>query len=90
MAGMRVVVVKANAEGSIDLEDLRDKCSQHADALAAIMVTYPSTHGVYEDTITDCANSCTRTEARCMSTGPTSMRFSATPSRGSSVGMSLT
>ncbi len=53
MAGMRVVVVKASADGSIDLADLRDKCEQHAEALAAIMVTYPSTHGVYEDTITE-------------------------------------
>ncbi|HEX6151689.1 aminomethyl-transferring glycine dehydrogenase [Nocardioides sp.] len=53
MAGMRVVVVKADADGSVDLEDLRSQCEAHADDLAAIMVTYPSTHGAYEDTITE-------------------------------------
>ena len=53
MAGMKVVVVKAADDGTVDLDDLRAKCEQHADALAAIMVTYPSTHGAYEDTITD-------------------------------------
>jgi glycine dehydrogenase len=53
MAGMKVVVVKAADDGSIDLDDLRTQCEAHADDLAAIMVTYPSTHGVYEDTITE-------------------------------------
>ena len=53
MAGMRVVVVGADDDGSIDLDDLRAKCDEHADDLAAIMVTYPSTHGVYEDGITE-------------------------------------
>jgi glycine dehydrogenase len=53
MAGMKVVVVKASDDGSVDLDDLLAKCEQHAQTLAAIMVTYPSTHGVYEDTITD-------------------------------------
>ncbi len=53
MAGMRVVVVKATAEGSIDLDDLRAQCEAHTDDLAAIMVTYPSTHGAYEDSITE-------------------------------------
>ena len=53
MAGMRVVVVKAADDGSVDLVDLTEKCETHADRLAAIMVTYPSTHGVYEDGITD-------------------------------------
>ena len=52
MAGMRVVVVKAADDGSVDLDDLRKQCDAHADDLAAIMVTYPSTHGAYEDTIT--------------------------------------
>ena len=52
MAGLKVVVVKTDTEsGNIDLDDLRSKVAQHADDLAAIMVTYPSTHGVYEDTI---------------------------------------
>jgi glycine dehydrogenase len=53
MAGMRVVVVKAAADGAVDLEDLRTQCTAHADDLAAIMVTYPSTHGAYEDGITE-------------------------------------
>jgi glycine dehydrogenase len=53
MAGMRVVVVKAADDGSVDLDDLRRLCGEHHDALAAIMVTYPSTHGAYEETITD-------------------------------------
>ena len=53
MAGMKVVVVKAGDDGSVDLDDLIAKCDQHSETLAAIMVTYPSTHGAYEDTITD-------------------------------------
>ncbi|GAB2458076.1 aminomethyl-transferring glycine dehydrogenase [Nocardioides hungaricus] len=51
MAGMRVVVVKSGEGGEVDLDDLRARCAAHADDLAAIMVTYPSTHGAYEDTI---------------------------------------
>jgi glycine dehydrogenase len=51
MAGMRVVVVKSGADGTVDLEDLSAQCEKHAADLAAIMVTYPSTHGAYEDTI---------------------------------------
>ncbi len=51
MAGMRVVVLQTDEDGSIDLSDLRDKAEQHAADLAAIMVTYPSTHGVFEDSI---------------------------------------
>ncbi len=53
MAGMKVVVVKASDNGSVDLDDLRATCAEHADEIAAIMVTYPSTHGAYESTITD-------------------------------------
>ncbi|SCL72893.1 glycine dehydrogenase [Micromonospora citrea] len=48
MAGMRVVVVGCDADGNVDLVDLDTKIDKHRDALAAIMVTYPSTHGVYE------------------------------------------
>jgi len=51
MAGMRVVVVGCDAEGNVDLVDLRTKIDAHRDTLAAIMVTYPSTHGVYEHEI---------------------------------------
>jgi glycine dehydrogenase len=53
MAGMKVVVVKADEDGTVDLDDLRSKCEEHADTLAAIMVTYPSTHGVYEEDISE-------------------------------------
>jgi glycine dehydrogenase len=53
MAGLKVVVVKATAEGSVDLDDLKIKIEAHHDQLAAIMVTYPSTHGVFEEGITD-------------------------------------
>jgi len=51
MAGMHVVVVKTDAKGEIDLDDLRAKAAEHKDTLGALMVTYPSTHGVFEDTI---------------------------------------
>jgi glycine dehydrogenase len=53
MAGMQVVVVKTDTQGNIDLADLRAKAAQYADTLAALMVTYPSTHGVFEATIRD-------------------------------------
>ncbi len=51
MAGMKVVVVKSTEEGNIDVEDLRAKAEKHKANLAALMVTYPSTHGVYESAI---------------------------------------
>jgi len=50
MAGLRVVVVGCDREGNIDLADLRAKAQAHADRLAALMITYPSTHGVFETT----------------------------------------
>lgn len=53
MAGMNVVVVKCDADGNIDVDDLRAKAEKHADTLAALMVTYPSTHGVFEEAIVD-------------------------------------
>ncbi|MGZ5650423.1 MAG: aminomethyl-transferring glycine dehydrogenase [Usitatibacter sp.] len=52
MAGMQVVVVGCDEEGNIDLDDLERKAAQHARDLAALMVTYPSTHGVFESGIT--------------------------------------
>ncbi len=51
MAGMQVVVVRCDAGGNVDLEDLQTHCQRHADTLAAVMVTYPSTHGVFEEGI---------------------------------------
>ncbi len=53
MAGMRVVVVASTNEGNIDVDDLRRKAAEHKDRLAALMVTYPSTHGVFEESIQD-------------------------------------
>jgi glycine dehydrogenase len=53
MAGMRVVVVKSTGEGNIDVADLKAKAAEHAKDLAALMVTYPSTHGVFEESIQD-------------------------------------
>ncbi|MGW4380822.1 aminomethyl-transferring glycine dehydrogenase [Kitasatospora sp. NPDC004531] len=53
MAGMRVVVVKTLADGDVDVEDLKAKIEQHREQLAVLMVTYPSTHGVFETQITD-------------------------------------
>ncbi|MBV1837022.1 aminomethyl-transferring glycine dehydrogenase [Acetobacter estunensis] len=53
MAGMKVVVVRCDASGNVDMEDLKAKVAQHADTLAAIMITYPSTHGVFEENVRD-------------------------------------
>jgi glycine dehydrogenase len=53
MAGMRVVVVASTKDGSIDVADLEAKAQQHARELSALMVTYPSTHGVFEESIQD-------------------------------------
>jgi len=53
MAGMRVAVVACDDRGDVDLDDLRSKLDDHGDRLAAIMVTYPSTHGVFEEGITE-------------------------------------
>jgi glycine dehydrogenase len=51
MAGMKIIVTKTTPEGNIDVEDLRARAIEHKDNLSALMVTYPSTHGVYESTI---------------------------------------
>jgi glycine dehydrogenase len=51
MAGMKVVIVKCDENGNIDIEDLRSKAAEHKDNLAAIMITYPSTHGVFEESV---------------------------------------
>ncbi len=53
MAGMRIVPVSCDAQGNIDVTDLRAKAQEHKDDLAALMVTYPSTHGVFEEAITE-------------------------------------
>ncbi|MEO1007254.1 MAG: aminomethyl-transferring glycine dehydrogenase [Planctomycetota bacterium] len=53
IAGMRVVAIKCDGDGNIDMADLRAKAEQHAHTLSALMITYPSTHGVFEPTIKD-------------------------------------
>jgi glycine dehydrogenase len=53
MAGMRVVVVATAPNGNVDVADLRKKAAEHTDRLACLMITYPSTHGVFEDEIID-------------------------------------
>jgi glycine dehydrogenase len=53
LAGMRVVIVDCDDDGNVDLDDLRAKAAAHSDTLAAIMVTYPSTHGVFEEGIAE-------------------------------------
>ncbi|MFK8037447.1 MAG: aminomethyl-transferring glycine dehydrogenase [Crocinitomicaceae bacterium] len=51
MAGMKVVVVKCDEKGNIDVTDLKEKAEKHSNELAALMITYPSTHGVYEASV---------------------------------------
>ena len=53
MARMQIVLVECDQDGNVDIEDLREKATQHKDNLACIMVTYPSTHGVFEDSIVE-------------------------------------
>jgi len=53
MAGMEVVIVKSDEKGNIDVDDLREKAEQYEDRLSAFMVTYPSTHGVFEKEIVE-------------------------------------
>jgi glycine dehydrogenase len=52
MAGMKVVVINCDKDGNVDFEDLKKKAIEHSKNLAALMVTYPSTHGVFEEQIT--------------------------------------
>ena len=51
MAGMKIVVVKCDEKGNVDLEDLKSKAETHSDQLSALMITYPSTHGVFEEDV---------------------------------------
>jgi len=53
MAGMKVVAVKCDDAGNIDLDDLKAKAEKHSDQLSALMITYPSTHGVFEETVVE-------------------------------------
>ncbi|MFA8300060.1 MAG: aminomethyl-transferring glycine dehydrogenase [Hyphomicrobiales bacterium] len=56
MAGMKTVVTKCDENGNIDVDDLRAKAEEHKDDLAAVMITYPSTHGVFEEGVIDAIN----------------------------------
>lgn len=53
MAGMKVVTVSVDKEGNINIPELQSKAELHSKNLAALMITYPSTHGVYEDGVDD-------------------------------------
>ena len=53
MAGMKVVPVAVNEDGGVDMDDLKGKISEHSKSLACMMITYPSTNGVFESTIAD-------------------------------------
>ena len=53
MAGMKVIIIKCDGNGNIHISDLQDKVKLHRDNLAALMITYPSTHGVFEKNITE-------------------------------------
>ena len=56
MAGMKIVIVKCDEKGNIDIEDLREKAQKYKDELSCLMVTYPSTHGVFEEGIVEMCN----------------------------------
>ena len=56
MAGMKVVVVACDKHGNIDFDDLKEKCEEHSENLSCLMITYPSTHGVFEDKILEVCN----------------------------------
>ncbi|MFL2999108.1 MAG: aminomethyl-transferring glycine dehydrogenase [Cytophagales bacterium] len=56
MAGMKVVVVACDKHGNIDYDDLKEKCEEHSKNLSCLMITYPSTHGVFEDKILEVCN----------------------------------
>ena len=91
LAGMSVVVVACRANGDVDLDDLRAKVSEHAERLSTLMITYPSTHGVYEHDVDEqSARPCTTPAARSTSTAPTSTRWSGWPGPGSSAATSAT
>ena len=51
MCQMKIVVVNCDEKGNIDVEDLRSKAEKHSDQLSCVMITYPSTHGVYEEAV---------------------------------------
>lgn len=75
LAGLRVTVVATAANGNIDPDDLRAKLAAHEGSVAAIMLTYPSTHGVYEADVRTVCDLVHQAGDRSTSTGPTSTRW---------------
>ena len=80
MAGLKVVAVACDDDGNIDQQDLAARAAEHADRLAALMVTYPSTHGVFETGIRIPVSWCIATAVRCTSMAPTSCAGGSVPS----------
>jgi glycine dehydrogenase len=71
MVGMQVVVTACDDNGNVDMGDLKAKCEQHSDKLACIMITYPSTHGVFETQVKELCALVHSTAAGCTWTAPT-------------------
>jgi glycine dehydrogenase len=71
MVGMSVVVTKCDANGNVDMADLRPSARQHSANLAAVMITYPSTHGVFETTVKELCALVHQHGGRCTWTAPT-------------------
>ena len=94
LAGMRVVVVAcrggSEGAGDVDLDDLRAKVIEHADRLSTLMITYPSTHGVYEHDIADICAAVHDVGGQVYVDEPTSTRSSASPGRAGSAATSAT
>ena len=71
MAGMKIVVVKCDEKGNIDVNDLREKAIQYKDNLSSLMITYPSTHGVFEEEILEIISISMKMAGRFTWTAPT-------------------
>jgi glycine dehydrogenase len=77
MCGLQVVVVDCDDSGNVDVADLKAKAEQHAASLSCLMITYPSTHGVFEEAVKEICAIVHATAARCTWTAPTSTPRSA-------------
>ena len=89
MAGMRVVVIGCRENGDVDLDDLRSKISEHANDLAALMITYRRRTASTNMTSPTSAPLCTMPAVRCASTARTSTRWSVWPGQASSAATSV-
>ncbi len=90
LAGLKVEVVRTAESGEVDLADLRAKLADHGPRVAAIMITYPSTHGVFEEHVREVCDLVREAVVRCTSTGRTSTRSSGLRAPGSSAATSRT